>query len=94
MSYLRFSPMKESDEWPAGSVAVLSARQGTVLGVLSYYAPWREWVLEAAPDVVWSDGCLGEVTGKIARLNAERGSPHPVDAGETGRARRANGGDS
>lgn len=91
MSYLRFTPMKESDEWPTGSVAVLS-RGGSVLGVISYYPAWRQHVFEAAPDTVWSNGCLCEVEHKVSAMNA--GRVMAVDAVVTGRARRANGGDA
>lgn len=71
-SYLRFQSMAPDMGFPVGSVAVLSARRGDVLGVISYYPPWREHILESAPDVVWSCGCLAEVQAKIVALNADR----------------------
>lgn len=70
-NFLRFTPMKDSDAWPTGSVAVLS-RGGAVLGVIEWYPAWREHVFNAAPDTVWSAGCLSEVEQKVRAMNAER----------------------
>jgi hypothetical protein len=72
MSFLRFQPADAAAGFPPGSVAVLSARRGDVLGVISWYGPWRQHVLEAAPETVWSDGCLIEVASQLAVMNAER----------------------
>jgi predicted transglutaminase-like cysteine proteinase len=57
--------------WPKDkrTIAVVSRSRGDVLGVLSYHAPWREWVMDAAPDVIWSQGCLMDVASKLAGLN-------------------------
>lgn len=72
MSYLRFQPAAAEAGFPPGSVAVLSRRHGDVLGVISYYAPWREHVLETAPDTVWSRGCLADVMALVDAMNAKR----------------------
>jgi hypothetical protein len=72
MSFLRFEERDLSDAgWPKEkrTIVVRSASRGDVLGVLSYHAPWREWVLDAAPDVIWSQGCLMDVASKLADLN-------------------------
>lgn len=71
-SYLRFAPVAPGSDWPGGSVAVLSRKREMTLGVISWYAPWRQYVFEAAPGTVWSNGCLCEVENKVSAMNAER----------------------
>jgi hypothetical protein len=72
VSYLRFQPAAAAAGFPPGSVAVLSARHGDVLGVISWHAPWRQHVLEPAPDTVWSNGCLDEIERRLTAMNEER----------------------
>lgn len=72
MAYLRFQPVAAGSDWSEGSVAVLSRRHGDVLGVISWYQPWREYVFEAKPDTVWSRGCLREVTAKVVEMTYRR----------------------
>ena len=65
-------------------VGVFSARRGDLLGVLSWYGRWHQYVLEPNPDAIWSAGCLDEVRATLDHLNASRrrGRPprsHPLD---------------
>ena len=75
MTYVLF---KETDlsaaGWPKGkrTIAVQSRSRGDVLGVISYHAPWRQWVVESAPDVIWSHDCLTDVATKLRELNAAK----------------------
>lgn len=73
MSHLLFEERDPSSAgWPVDTrtIVVLSRTRGDVLGVLSYHAPWRQWVLDAAPDVIWSHGCLTDAAAKLRELNA------------------------
>lgn len=73
MSYLLFEERDLSDAgWPKDkrTIVVLSRSRGDVLGVLSFHAPWRQWVMDPAPDVIWSHDCLTDAAAKLRELNA------------------------
>jgi predicted transglutaminase-like cysteine proteinase len=73
VTYLLFEERDLSDAgWPKDqrTIVVLSRSRGDVLGVLSYHKPWRQWVLDAAPDVIWSHACLTDVATRLQELNA------------------------
>lgn len=72
MSYLRFGLIVAGGDWPVGSVGVLSARSGDLLGVIAYYPAWRQYVFEGKPETVWSAECLIDLTRKLNEMNAER----------------------
>ena len=48
----------------------IQGRSGGWLGQIVWYGRWRQYVLEASPDVVWSEGCLADVADFIGRANA------------------------
>lgn len=75
MSFLVFEERDLSSAgWPRDkrTVAVLNKRSREVLGVLSYHAPWRQWVMDAAPDVIWSQDCLTDVANKLRELGGQK----------------------
>lgn len=40
---------------------VLNKRHGDVLGTISFYPAWRQFVFEAEPGCVFSSGCMRDV---------------------------------
>ncbi len=48
---------------------VVSKVNGTLLGTISWYGRWRQYVFEAEPNMVWSYGCLNDVMLKVIAAN-------------------------
>ena len=49
---------------------VITLATGTVLGVIQYHPPWRQYVLAPSSMTVWSDGCLKDIQDAIAKIKA------------------------
>lgn len=53
---------------------VLSVRHGDVLGVISWYGSWRQYVHRPHPNTLWNSGCLDEVAAFLReQMEARRG---------------------
>lgn len=46
----------------------IEARDGTVIGEVSWYHYWRQYCLHPGPNTVWSAGCLADVAHFIGQL--------------------------
>ena len=56
-------------------VAVQNNHSGANLAAISFYKPWKQWVVaEFNPRSVWSADCLHDVAGKLEDLNHGRAS--------------------
>jgi len=44
--------------------------KGATLGLIKWYGPWRQFVLEAYDCTVWSGGCLAEVLDALEKIKA------------------------
>lgn len=51
---------------------VVNKLNGTALGEIRWYGPWRKYTLQPYSDTVWHTGCLNEVHRFIEKLMAER----------------------
>ncbi len=69
-SYLNFVLVHDTDKTKIFSVN--SARHEIRLGVIFWYAPWRQYTIEPEPDTVWNKDCLREVAGFLEQLMVER----------------------
>lgn len=47
---------------------VIVSRRGVVLGEIVFYSAWRQHVLNAPEHVIWSAGCLDNVTDFLRGL--------------------------
>jgi hypothetical protein len=47
---------------------IINNRSGACIGCISYYVPWRCYVLETAQGIVWSADCLRDVAGFMEGL--------------------------
>lgn len=52
--------------------SVDSRNHGDQLGVIKWYGPWRQYVMETRSGVVWNNGCLREIIAFIEGLMRER----------------------
>ena len=43
------------------SYVIRNIRTRTLIGGISFYGPWRQWVLDTTDDVIWSADCLEDV---------------------------------
>ena len=58
---------RRTDTW-----RVENAHHGFFLGIVSWYAPWRQYAFTPASGSTWSAGCLAAVNDFIAARMAER----------------------
>lgn len=70
MKYIRFSLIEQKPK--TAVYEVLSITQGTHLGMIAWYGPWRQYVFYPGPDTIWSDGCLAEVREFLQELKKAR----------------------
>ena len=68
--YLRFVLIGDTGKTQVYNV--LSVTQGSILGRLLWYGPWRQYVFEPQPDTVWNKDCLREVAEYLDNLMAAR----------------------
>lgn len=71
--YLEFRVIRDTGKTKV--VSVDSKRQGSQLGVISWYGPWRQYVIFPNDDTLWNKGCLEDVNAYIDSLVAERTQP-------------------
>ncbi len=48
---------------------IFNNKSGGQLGILSYYRPWRQFVLSSQPECVFNDSCLRNVLDFMERIN-------------------------
>jgi hypothetical protein len=65
MSYLVFtdagkSPSGKTKRWGVGNTS------GTVLGWISWYAPWRKYTFTPGPGMTFDSVCLSEISAFIS----------------------------
>ena len=51
---------------------VIAAREGTLLGMIMWHSPWRQYCFFPREMTLWSPGCLRDVETFIDGLMAER----------------------
>ncbi len=74
MSTYEFIDIVQEGRSPSGKTAryrVLNRRSGAVLGVISWYAPWRQYTFNPAPNTVYSTGCLEDIADFILEAKYE-----------------------
>lgn len=52
--------------------SVFAKSDGEALGIIKWYAPWRQYCFFPENNTVWSKGCLSEVQDFLAKLMLER----------------------
>jgi hypothetical protein len=68
--YLDFRLTRDTGKTQVYSVD--SRNHGDQLGVIKWYGPWRQYVMETQSGVVWNNGCLRDIIGFIEGLMRER----------------------
>ena len=48
--------------------AVHSKHHGDLLGIIKWYAPWRQYCFFPEPETVWSNSCLREIIDFVGKL--------------------------
>lgn len=71
--FIRFD--KDDTELVAGrpTYFVVNKKSGHFIGRVVWYAVWRCWVFNSAPNTVWSSGCLADVIDFIRALPVKGG---------------------
>lgn len=47
-------------------------KTGAAMGAVSYYAPWKQFVIEFVEDCVFNNQCLKDITDFLEQLNREQ----------------------
>jgi hypothetical protein len=47
---------------------IFNNRAGAQLGIISWYKPWKQWVLSSQPECVFNDSCLRDVLDFMGRI--------------------------
>ncbi len=69
-SYIEFNLLEQKEKTAIYEVQSLSC--GTKLGIIKWYAPWRQYCFFPKSDTLWSIGCLNEVISFIQELKNKR----------------------
>lgn len=70
--YLEFSIQRY---YPARKTEVYNVRsksQGSTLGQIKWYSPWRQYCFMPSPQCVFNVGCMGDIIALIEELREER----------------------
>ena len=73
--YLDFRLTRDTGKTQVYSVD--SRNHGDQLGVIKWYGPWRQYVMETRSGVVWNKTCLLDITAFIDGLMRERRGESP-----------------
>lgn len=68
--FLRFEEVPNLDK-VTKHFDVISISRASVLGIIKWYGPWRQYCFEPNDFTVWSDGCLEQISGFLKKLNQE-----------------------
>lgn len=68
--YLTFEGFGRSASGKTGVWRVLSKSQGSLLGMVKWYGPWRQYIFEPMPDCVFNNGCLDAISSFCSEQNA------------------------
>jgi len=68
--YLEF--FKAGYTGKTGVYDVLSKHQGSVLGHIRWYSPWRQYCFMPSPQCVFNMGCMEDINRFIGELMQER----------------------
>lgn len=74
MKYVQF--MKAPSASGKTSVYRVLSMHDVLIGTIKWYGPWRQYVFEAEPNVVWSYGCLNDVISAVIKANDEQRQKH------------------
>ena len=75
--YLRFEEAGVSRSGKTREWDVFSKSQNSFLGMVSWYAPWRQYVFEPEMDSVFNNGCLDAISSFCTEQNtAHRNAPN------------------
>ncbi len=61
----------EFEEDMTGTIFVISKRQKAPLGKITFYVPWKQYVLEPISNVIFNDECLQDIIQIIQDKNKE-----------------------
>lgn len=52
-------------------ILVCSVKQGSCLGKITFYKPWKKWVFEPRPKTVFDEKCLRNIIATMAMERPE-----------------------
>lgn len=70
--FIHFEP---SGRTPRPVWSCINNRAGDVLAHLYWYQPWRQYVMQADPDAVFSADCLADIQHFIGQLAGQPAVP-------------------
>ena len=73
-SYITFRELPVAPGRKTKTYKVQTASDGTLLGLIMWHRPWRQYCFFPRDTTVWSPGCLRDVETFIDGLMAERRS--------------------
>ena len=57
---------------PKTVVLVVSNTTGHQLGEIKWYSGWRQYTFATAPDIIYNNRCLQDITDVLTELNKEQ----------------------
>lgn len=67
--YLDFAWAGRSSSGRTQRWSVTSKSSGARLGIVSWYGPWRQYVIEPEPGCVFNNGCLNDISAFLTEMN-------------------------
>lgn len=61
----------EFEEDMTGSIFVISKKQKSPLGEITFYVPWKQYVFEPISNAIFNDECLRDIIKVIQDKNKE-----------------------
>lgn len=78
--YIEFEPtLGHDDEWKC-----VNKKAKTILGYVSFYEPWKQYVIEFLEDCVFNVSCLNNIAHFLRQLNQATESRPPKGAEPSG----------
>lgn len=70
--YLEFVEMGESPSGKTKIWSVMNSNDGSLLGQVKWYGPWRKYVFFSEPNCIWSADCLEDLSKFVNQKMKEK----------------------
>lgn len=67
--YLEFKPIAVQPQRRTQRWGVVSKSSGDVLGLVEWYGPWRQYIVEPREGCVFNNGCLNDISAFLTEQN-------------------------
>jgi len=74
--YIQFDLVRQDDKKKTQTYYVRNIKSQFILGCVKWYGPWRRYCFFTNDNIIFSEGCLNDISNFINQLMEERKNGH------------------